>query len=83
MPGALLGGCFPTLEVNFCQEVLSPQPGCLQAPPGGLLKLRGAKRPLLSCALPKPGLFCPLKSPLIILSSEFPIKGDDSSLPGL
>lgn len=83
MPGALLGGCFPTLEVSFCQEVLSSHLGCLQAPPRGLLKLRGAKRPLLSCALPKPGLCRLLKSPLIILSSEFPIKVDDSSLPGL
>lgn len=23
-PGALLGECFPTLEVSFCQEALSP-----------------------------------------------------------
>lgn len=24
MPGALLSECFPTLEVSFCQEALSP-----------------------------------------------------------
>lgn len=69
MPGALLGGCFRILEVSFCQEVLSPHTG----PTRRAAQIEADKETFTQLCLAKARTLHPLKSLLIILSSEFPI----------